>query len=72
MNKKILTIVILILILIKPVYTKFVEINMCLDMGICAKGIKIKIDENLVEINKENCQKFYKVWIEESQLCKIK
>lgn len=72
MNKKVFIIIVLILILIKPAYTKFVEINMCLDIGICAEGIKTKIDGNLVKINEENCKKYNRVWIEETLSCKIK
>lgn len=73
MNKKVyIIIIVLILILIKPFYSKFVQINMCLDIGVCAKGIKTKIDGNLVKINKENCEKYNRIWSEETQSCKIK
>lgn len=72
MNTKVLIIIFLILFLIKPAYTKFVQINMCLDIGICAEGIKTKIDNDLVEINEQNCRKYNRIWIEETQLCKVK
>lgn len=72
MNTKVFIILVLIFFLVKPLYTKFVQINMCLDVGICAEGIKTKIDGNLVEINKENCIKYNRIWIEETKVCNVK
>jgi len=73
MNAKvILIIIILFLIPCKYFYTKFVEINMCIDIGICTEGIKTKIDGDLIEINEENCKRYNRIWIEETKSCKLK
>jgi len=45
---------------------------MCLDIGICAEGIKTKIDGDLIEINEENCKRYNRIWIEETSVCNVK
>lgn len=76
MNYKYSALILLIIIifsdLIKTAYFKFVELNMCLDTGICSKGIITRVDGNLVEINEENCKKYNKTWNPKNRTCNIR
>ncbi len=56
----------------KQAYDAFVNLNMCIDTGICNEGIKTKIDGVLIEINEENCKKYKKIWNSENSTCIIK
>ncbi len=76
MNYKYSALILLIIIifsnLIKTAYFKFVELNMCLDTGICSEGIITRVDGNLVEINEENCKKYNKTWNPKNRTCNIR
>lgn len=72
MNAKTIIFIILILLLFKYLYTKFVQINICIDVGICTEGIKTNIDGNLIQINEENCKRYNRIWLEEIKSCKVK
>lgn len=55
-----------------PVIERAVKYNMCIDTGVCAEGIKTVIDDDLIEINRENCLKYGKEWVAEYNLCYLR
>lgn len=57
---------------IMPLYDNFLDINLCVDMGICKQGIKMKIDGELVEINEQNCKKYNKLWLDDIEACNVR
>lgn len=53
-----------------PSINKIFDMELCIDMGICPEGIKMKNDEGvLFEINKENCIKYDYQWNEQNRSC---
>ena len=76
MKYKYLWIILLIIITfsgqIRDRYSKFIELNMCLDTGICAEGIITMVEGTLGEINEENCKKYNKTWNKKNRTCNIR
>jgi|GEM_PF-3176817 len=56
-----------------PSVKKVHDTYFCLDSGgaYCAEGVKTKIDEDLVEINKENCLKYNREWDDDRKWCNL-
>ena len=53
-----------------PSVNKVFKMELCVDMGICPEGIKIKNDNGvLFEINKGNCVKYGYKWDEQNRNC---
>lgn len=53
-----------------PSVNKIFKMELCVDMGICPEGIKMKNDEGvLFEINKGNCIKYGYEWDEQNRNC---
>jgi len=53
-----------------PSVKKIFDMELCIDMGICPEGIKMKNSEGvLFEINKENCIKYGYQWEEQNRSC---
>ncbi|MBQ4646769.1 MAG: hypothetical protein IJB79_05415 [Candidatus Gastranaerophilales bacterium] len=47
------------------------DLDTCLDIGICAQGLKINTEYGLAKINQENCLKYHWKWNEKSKSCYI-
>ncbi len=61
------------LVLLLPSVNKIFSMELCIDMGICPEGIKMKNDEGvLFEINKENCSKYGYKWNDERRDCNLR
>lgn len=55
-----------------PSVKKIFDMELCIDMGICPEGIKIKNDEGvLFEINKKSCTKYHYKWDEKGKWCDL-
>ena len=48
------------------------EKDFCLDTGICKKGLEINTEHGLIEINKENCEKYGWEWREKGKVCNMR
>lgn len=55
-----------------PSVNKVFNMETCIDTGICPEGLNIKIDGELVEINKDNCLKYNRQWDDIRKTCNIR
>ena len=54
---------------LKIVVMKFINTDVCLDSGLCAKDLEVNTEYGLIKINKENCLKYNWKWNEKRKYC---
>lgn len=54
-----------------PSISRIIDMNLCLDNGLCKEDIEINTKDGLVKINKLNCLKYDWQWDEKYNRCKI-
>ena len=70
-------VIILLLLLFMCCFTlkiavmKFINTDVCLDSGLCAKDLEVNTEYGLIKINKENCLKYNWKWNEKKKYCNI-
>lgn len=58
------------LAILLPSVNKIFDMELCIDMGICPEGIKMKNEKGILfQINKENCIKYGYKWDEQNRSC---
>lgn len=55
-----------------PAVKYAIDVDTCIDTGICKEGVETKIDNELNKINKENCLKYHKEWYDSINSCNIR
>lgn len=66
-----LSIIFFIVLIVVGLFTLFDDKDICLDTGICKKGLEINTSYGLIKINKENCIKYNWLWDEENETCNL-
>ena len=60
-------------IALKPLYIRFVELNMCMDLGICKEGLMIRTGGGMKKkLNKDICIQNKWKWDEIHKYCHIR
>lgn len=55
-----------------PTTRTYQEEDLCLEFGICSDGTSIRIDNKVIQINKETCLEHNRIWDNKRNVCKIR
>lgn len=75
-KKRLYVLILTILLWLILSFTIFYDIifskDSCLDSSICREGLQLNTEYGLIEINKENCEKYGWEWREKAKVCNLR
>ena len=75
-KKRLYVLILTILLWFVLSFTIFFDIifarDVCLDTSVCDEGLQINTEYGLIEVNKENCEKYGWEWREKGKVCNMR
>ena len=75
-KKRLYVLILTILLWFVLSFTIFFDIifarDICLDTSVCDEGLQINTEYGLIEVNKENCEKYGWEWREKGKVCNMR
>lgn len=72
MKIKVVFIIFILIFAVTKLYDRFIELNMCVDMGLCAEGLTVQTPDGKLPMSKDVCEKNHWKWDETKGLCNVR